>query len=117
MDLKAHRRIDATVIDIIRYLGIRQRLSNDLASIAKECASGDHGNAVLLMGRYLDAEMATRFIADQQAAHHRLLTRRLASLPPDDPMATIVDAITIGLEYAQRDLTRYQVSDAISGVA
>ncbi|WHM40995.1 terpene synthase family protein [Streptomyces sp. BPTC-684] len=103
----AARRTEPDVAAAIRVLGIRQRLSNDLASLAKERLSGDPGNAVLLVERWLGPEQAARFIADELRGHDRLLTTTLARLPSDDPVAAAALAVVTGLEGAQHDLTRY----------
>ncbi|MFE2412129.1 terpene synthase family protein [Kitasatospora sp. NPDC059408] len=106
----AARRTEPDVAATIRVLGIRQRLSNDLASLAKEQLSGDPGNAVLLMERWLGQEQAARFVADELDGHDRLLTTTLARLPPGDPVVAAALAIVTGLQGAQRDLTRYSAA-------
>lgn len=83
---------------LIRHLALSSRLQNDLLGIERDRREGSPANAVLITERFMTAQLAHGFVADQRLAHERLLAQHSRELGVDDPFARLALAMLASQE-------------------
>lgn len=76
-----------------RYLGMSQRLMNDLFSAEKERRESTSGcvcNSVLLLERYMSSEQARSFVQEQTRGYDSLVEQCIVALGEEDPVVRMI---------------------------
>ncbi|MBK8257273.1 MAG: hypothetical protein IPK82_31940 [Polyangiaceae bacterium] len=87
---RAARQADERLLQLERYVGLFQRLINDLYSVEKERKEGPNGrvsNAVIVMEQGMGRSAAKHFVEEQAKGCRRLINERLEELGSADPAA------------------------------
>jgi len=88
---------------MLRHLSLTIRLMNDLMSLDRERADGEHSNAVILMETFMPTLNAIEFVAAQRRAHELLLEQYLDDLGEGDPFVHIARTLTFAAEQFHSD--------------
>lgn len=108
---RAARHADERLLQLERYVGMFQRLINDLYSVEKERKEGPKGrvsNAVIVMEQAMARTDARHFVEEQAKGYRRLINERLAELGPTDPAARMTKNMLHAIDaYYEHAPVRY----------